>query len=133
MDQVSAPTSGEKNAVIPTHLAAKETVSAFVADLEEIGFDEEDGPVSGADCVDVINRYINDLRAMATDSADSPGSMTEQSAVHYTGYITVPGSLRVQVDFVANTSASKAELDSAFVAALGQIATLDYLALGDYR
>jgi hypothetical protein len=50
----------------------------------------------------------------------------------YSGYVTVNG-VRVQVDFEAKSSASKHEVDSAFVAQLEKVVELNYLVIGEYE
>lgn len=41
-------------------------IQDLVADLESIGFgDDPDEPVNGGDCVEVIGRYIDQLKAEA--------------------------------------------------------------------
>lgn len=54
-----------------------------------------------------------------------PGSITTT----YSGFVTIEG-VRTQVDFQAPSGARKEELDSAFLDALAQVATLDYGAIG---
>ena len=48
----------------------------------------------------------------------------------YAGYIQLDGK-RIDVSFEAATDASKEQLDAAFLSALAQHATFDYLAIGD--
>lgn len=48
----------------------------------------------------------------------------------YAGYIQLDGK-RIDVSFEAATDASEEQLDAAFLSALAQHATFDYLAIGD--
>ena len=42
----------------------KQTIKAFLAELDSIGFDDADSPVSGSDCVDVVCNHIEYLRKL---------------------------------------------------------------------
>lgn len=48
----------------------------------------------------------------------------------YAGYVVVKGT-RIQVDFEADSAASKQEIDSAFLAELGKVVELNYLVIGE--
>ncbi|MDR9108087.1 hypothetical protein FEP41_05840 [Burkholderia multivorans] len=49
----------------------------------------------------------------------------------FTGYLKLPGADRVQVDFMCRKGATQEENDLAFLQALAQIGTVDYVAVGE--
>lgn len=49
----------------------------------------------------------------------------------YTGYLDIPGTGRIQVDFECRQGATDAEKEQAFRSALSQVTTTDYLCLGE--
>lgn len=51
--------------------------------------------------------------------------------VTYTGYLKLPGTERIQLDFDVRKGATQAEKDLAFFNALAQLGTVDYLAVGE--
>lgn len=65
---------------------------------------------------------------LAPSEPDNPATSSTQREV-FTGYVTIDGH-RTQVDFDVPVGADMQTKDAAFLAALGQIAELDYLSMG---
>lgn len=85
--------------------------------LQALGFSSEDE----------YNQHQNTMRRSKEMVA------TQLAAVYevYTGRVEVEGNV-VRVDFQAPLNATQAEKDSAFLTALAQVATLDYLCIGSF-
>lgn len=49
----------------------------------------------------------------------------------YAGYLRLPGSERIQIDFEAPHGATKAETDLAFLRELGRMGEINYLSVGE--
>lgn len=58
-----------------------------------------------------------------------PSTTETQSVDTYSGHITLDGA-HTRVDFQTPSNATQVELDAAFLAALAQIATIDYIKIG---
>lgn len=65
---------------------------------------------------------------LAPSEPDNPATSSTQREV-FTGYVTLDGH-RIQVDFDVPVGADVQTKDAAFLAALGQVAELDYLSMG---
>lgn len=77
---------------------------------------------------DSPEQYIERQRVMA-QSKDLAQMQLSTAYEVFSGFVNIDG-VRCQVDFQTQLNASQAEKDSAFVAALSQVAKLDYLSIG---
>lgn len=73
-------------------------------------------------------QYIEHQRVMAQSKELAKNQLATAFTV-YSGFVQIDG-VRCQVDFQTRINASQAEKDSAFVNALSQVATLNYLEIG---
>lgn len=136
-------------------MAAVETNEEFMARVMRFGCPT--GPVIELFILEGLRKYCEAVVAKPAQDFDSPmvsgqawvrtGQwLGEQLAQHlnmpfpapkappagvttFSGFVTIEG-IRTQVDFQASSDATRETLDSAFLDALAQIATVDYLEIG---
>jgi hypothetical protein len=77
-----------------------------------------------------LNGHVQGLGTVV-EAAAKAKLIAPQQMMAYTGYLMLPGAEHIQIDFECRKGATKEEADLAFIQMLAQIATVDYVAIGD--
>lgn len=85
-------------------------------------------PGKGPEWYEAARRAVTTYRGHLDVHA---ANQTSEKADVYAGHLKFPGTERIEVEFECRQGATDAEKDQAFINALSQIGTVDYLSIGE--